>query len=265
MFFPASKIVFFLIQPSTLIVLIVAAGLLLAWHGRSRLGLRLATLGVLLLVVAGLLPLGNVLVLPLEERFRPPAVGPEDGYAGLIILGGFEDGWVSAGRPGLAVNEAAERLTEGVRLARRLPAAKVVYTGGVANLLFAGAEAAGPVGDFLADAGVPRERIVLEGKSRNTHENATFTRALLEPRPGARWLLVTSAYHMPRAMGSFRAAGLEVTAYPVDYRTRGWGDALRPFEGVPAGLARTDLAAKEWIGLLAYRLTGRTGALFPGP
>jgi uncharacterized SAM-binding protein YcdF (DUF218 family) len=99
MFFPASKIVFFLIQPSTLIVLIVAAGLLLAWHGRSRLGLRLATLGVLLLVVAGLLPLGNVLVLPLEERFRPPAVGPEDGYAGLIILGGFEDGWVSAGRP----------------------------------------------------------------------------------------------------------------------------------------------------------------------
>lgn len=68
---------------------------------------------------------------------------------------------------------------------------------------------------------------------------------------------------MPRAVGVFRAAGFDVTAYPVDYRTRGWGDALRPFDSIPAGLARLDRAAKEWIGLLAYALTGRTNALFP--
>ena len=264
MFFPASKIVFFLIQPSTLIVLITALGLVLAWRG-WRNGVGIATAGLVLLVGAGLLPIGNVLVLPLEERFGPPSVSPEDGHAGLIILGGFEDGWVSAGRPGLAVNEAAERLTEGVRLALRLPGAKVVYTGGVANLLLAGAEAAEPVGEFLTDVGVARDGIVLEGKSRNTHENATLTRARLDPAPGSCWLLVTSAYHMPRAMGVFRAAGFDVTAYPVDFRTRGRGDALRPFDSIPAGLARLDLAAKEWIGLLAYRLTGRTDALFPAP
>jgi uncharacterized SAM-binding protein YcdF (DUF218 family) len=264
MFFPASKIAFFLIQPSTLIVLIIAAGLVLAWRGWRK-GLGIATAGLVLLVAAGLLPVGNVLVLSLEERFAPPKVSREDGYAGLIILGGFEDGWVTAGRPGLAVNEAAERLTEGVRLARRLPDAKVVYTGGVANLLFAGAEAAEPVGEYLSDVSIGRQRTVLEAKSRNTHENATFTRAVLDPAPGSRWLLVTSAYHMPRAMGVFRAAGFNVTAYPVDFRTRGWGDALRPFDSIPAGLARLDLAAKEWIGLLAYRFTGRIDTLFPAP
>jgi uncharacterized SAM-binding protein YcdF (DUF218 family) len=265
MFFAASKILFFLIQPSTLIALTIAAGLVLAWRSPSRTGLGVATAGLLLLLGAGLLPVGNLLVLPLEERFPLPQVGTNDGYAGLIILGGFEDGWVSAGRPGLAVNEAAERLTEGVRLAKRLPDAKVVYTGGVGSLLLAGAEAAQPIGDYLTDVGVARERLVLETKSRNTHENATFTRALLDPAPDARWLLVTSAYHMPRAIGVFRAAGFLVTGYPVDFRTRGWGDALRPFDSVPAGLARLDLAAKEWIGLVAYRLTGRTAALFPAP
>lgn len=263
MFFAASKILFFLIQPSTVLVLVLAVGLVLAWCGRRGKGLEIASAGLVLLVTAGLLPIGNLLLMPLEERFPFPTATPEDGFAGLIILGGFEDGWVSAGRPGLAINEAAERLTEGVRLAWRLPDAKVVCTGGVASVLLPGAGAAKPVGDFLADAGIARERIVLEGKSRNTYENATFTRALIDAAPHTRWLLVTSAYHMPRAIGVFRTAGFNVTAYPVDYRTHDWGDLLRPFESVPAGLTRLDLAAKEWIGLIVYRLTGRTHALFP--
>lgn len=267
MFYTVSKVLTFLLQPSTFSVLLVAAGLVaMRWERRRRWGTRLAWLGVAGLFIAGVLPLGNWMVLPLEQRFAdtgdPAADGP---ITGIIMLGGFEDGWVSKGRGGVTLNEAAERLTEGVRLALKHPQARVVFTGGVGGLLSGGTDASGPIGQLLQDWGVARDRIVLEGKSRNTHENALFTRDLVQPKPGERWVLVTSAYHMPRAMGVFRHAGFPVVPYPVDYRTYGPVDGMRLFERLGAGLERTDLAFKEWVGLAAYRLTGRTDELFPGP
>lgn len=265
--FSLSKILGFLAQPSSLIALALLAGLWLMRGGQHRgLGARLAWGSLAALVVCGLLPVGNVLILPLEERFSSvPAPAAGEPLAGIIILGGFEDGWVSAGRGKLAVNESAERLTEGVRLARAHPEAKVVFTGGVGGLFPGGVDATGPVGQYFRDMGVEAGRLVLEGRARNTHENARLTAELVLPVPGERWVLVTSAYHMPRAVGLFRKAGFEVAAYPVDYRTRGAADLLRPFERIPAGLMRLDLAVVEWIGLVAYRMLGRTDALFPAP
>lgn len=265
--FTLAKILALLVQPSSLAVLAILAGLWLTRRGRaSRAGRRLAWGGALALVVGGLTSVGNLVVLPLEQRFAsvpPPA--PSDRVDGIILLGGFEDGWVSSRRSGLGVNEAAERVTEGLRLALRHPEAKVVFTGGVGTLLAPGVEATGPVADFLADAGIARERLILEGRSRNTYENALFTRELVNPAPGERWYLVTSAYHMPRSMGLFRKAGFDVIAYPVDYRTRGPEDSLRLFERIPQGLMRLDLGVNEWVGLIAYRVLGRTDALFPAP
>src|SRR5436189_176106 len=110
--------------------------------------------------------------------------------------------------------------------------------------------------------GIAKERIILEGKSRDTEENARFTKELLQPKPGERWLLVTSAHHMPRSVGVFRAAGFPVEALPVDYRTRGAADILRPFSTLGDGLRRTDTAMREWVGLAIYRMVGRTEALF---
>jgi len=104
-----------------------------------------------------------------------------------------------------------------------------------------------------------------EEQSRNTIENAVLSRLIANPQPGERWILVTSAYHMPRAMAAFRAAGFPIEAYPVDWRTRGPVDALTPFKSVADGLGRTDTAVREWVGLVAYRLSGKTAELFPGP
>lgn len=266
MFYMASKIFWLLAQPSSLCAIAIAIGLLLIAFNRRRAGLWMAGLGLAMLVAAGFLPLGNYLVLPLEERFAGEKL-PEPGakVAGIIILGGFEDGWVSAGRGGLALNEAAERLTEGVRLAKRWPEARVVFTGGVAGLLAGGVTAAGPVGQYLQDVGIDRDRIVLEAEARNTWQNAVNVRALVNPIAGETWLLVTSAYHMPRSVGVFRQAGFEVIAAPVDFRTRDARDLSRPFETIPAGLQRLDLGAREWIGLFAYWLTGRSNALWPAP
>ena len=172
---------------------------------------------------------------------------------------------MTAGRGGLAVNESAERITEGLRLALKHPEAKVIFTGGVGGLLSKDVEATGPVAQFLKDTGIAPDRIVLEGRSRNTYENAVFTRDIVQPKPGDRWYLVTSAYHMPRSIGLFRKAGFDVTAYPVDFRTRGPEDMTRMFERISGGLMRTDLGANEWIGLLAYRTLGRIDDVFPGP
>jgi uncharacterized SAM-binding protein YcdF (DUF218 family) len=96
-------------------------------------------------------------------------------------------------------------------------------------------------------------------------ENAAFSKELAAPKPGERWLLVTSAYHLPRAVGVFRKAGFAVEGYPVDWRTRGPVDALQPFSTLGDGLRRTDTAVREWVGLAIYWLAGHSAELFPGP
>jgi uncharacterized SAM-binding protein YcdF (DUF218 family) len=267
MFYALSKLLGFLLLPSSLIVLMIASGLLLQGsEGWRRIGLRLSASGLALLVVAGLSPVANWSVLPLEERFAPaPGAKPPRDIAGIIILGGFEDGRLSAARGGLALNEAGERITEAVRIAHATPGARVVFTGGVAGMLTSSAPAGEAVRRFLLDLGIAPERILIEGASRTTWENAVLTRDLVKPRPGERWLLVTSAFHMPRSVGTFRKAGFDVTPWPVDFRTVGIEDGTRLHERLSDGLRRLDEASKEWIGLLAYWASGRSSALWPGP
>lgn len=261
-----SRVLFFIVQPSHVAMLLIGLGLLiLLFRARAaRLGKGLVGAGFALLLVLGFSPIGHALLLPLEERF-PRGPVPAETIAGIIMLGGFEDPSVSRARGALMLNESAERLTETVQLARQLPEARVVFTGGAADLLLTGQSAAPAVAAFLEAAGVAPERIVLEGQSRNTYENAMLLRGILHPQPGDQWLLVTSAWHIPRAVGAFRQAGFGVIAWPADYRTRGMGDLGLPFDTMTEGLRRTDLAVREWIGLVAYRLLGRSDAVFPAP
>jgi uncharacterized SAM-binding protein YcdF (DUF218 family) len=181
------------------------------------------------------------------------------------VLGGALGPAMTVARDQAALNESAERITIVAELARRYPKARIVYSGGDGTLRGADPREADLILPVLESFGISRDRIVLENSSRNTYENAAMSKALLDPRPGERWLLVTSAHHMPRSVGCFRRAGFPVEPYPVDWRTRGDGDLLTPFHTLSAGLARTDVAVREWIGLAAYWVTGRSSALFPGP
>jgi uncharacterized SAM-binding protein YcdF (DUF218 family) len=263
-FFVLSKVLGFFALPSNFLITIGLVGLVLLCTRFTRLASWLVVTSIALLAIAGLSPLGNVLLLPLEQRFPPwdPSHGAPDG---IVVLGGALSPEISAARGAVALNESAERITVAVELARRYPNARIIFSGGNAALLReGGVEAAFAVQEFEA-LGIPHERITAEEQSRNTVENAVFSRLLAQPKPGERWLLLTSAYHMPRAMGVFRAAGFPVEAYPVDWRTRGPIDAVEPFASLGDGLRRTDTAMREWIGLLAYRLTGKTAELFPSP
>jgi uncharacterized SAM-binding protein YcdF (DUF218 family) len=264
MFFALSKILGFFAIPSNLVIVLALAGAALVCTRFARAGRRLMIGSVLLLAIIGLSPLGNALILPLEQRFPPwdAARGAPDG---IVVLGGSISPEVSAARNAVALNEAAERVTVVAELARRYPAARIVFSGGNNALVSGQATEAEAALRLFESFGIAPARVIAEDRSRNTVENAVYSKQLAMPKAGERWLLVTSAYHLPRAVGVFRQAGFPVEPYPVDWRTRGPQDALRPFSAVSEGLARTDTAVREWAGLAVYWLTGQSPELFPGP
>jgi uncharacterized SAM-binding protein YcdF (DUF218 family) len=261
-FFALSKILGFFTLPSNLLVMLGLVGLALTATRLARIGRRLAAAALILFAVVGVSPFSKALIKPLEDRFPPwdTSRGPP---VGIVVLGGAIDPDLAAER-GRNLNEGAERVAVIPELARTYPLARIIYSGGNARLGSRGGSEAEYAGALIESFGVPKTRLTLEGRSRNTVENAIYSKALAAPKPGERWLLVTSAYHMPRAMGAFRKAGFEVDAYPVDYRTRGVDDLLS-FDDAASGLRRTDTAAHEWVGLLVYWITGKTSELFPGP
>jgi len=164
----------------------------------------------------------------------------------------------------VALNRAAERMTEAVALSRRYPQARLVFTGANAALLGSANTEAAVARRFFAEMGVDSDRLVFEDRARNTYENALYTRDLVQPRAGETWLLVTSARHMPRAIGCFRRVGWQLVAWPVDYQTAPrlrFDPAIDPL----ANLQMLNDAAHEWAGMLAYWLIGYAAAPFPGP
>jgi uncharacterized SAM-binding protein YcdF (DUF218 family) len=264
MFYHVSKIAWFFATPSNLLACLVLAGLVFVWMGRARIGFRLASGAAAGLMIAGLSPLANVLILPLEDRFAVPQVAPEN-VTGIIVLGGTYDAEVTNLRGQMALNESGERILALAELARRHPQARLIYSGGGSTFTPDSTPEASLVEKTAPALGLDPARIEYERQSMNTYENAVFSKAIAQPRSGETWLLVTSAFHMPRSVGVFRQAGFDVVPYPVDYRTAGARSLMRPFGFVGEGLRRTDIASKEWIGLVAYWLTGKTDALFPAP
>lgn len=264
MFFVTSKIFEFFLAPVhfAIFVCVVGAALLYTrWRGWGR---ALATFGALALLLMAFGPLGDFLAAPLEARFPPP---PDDMPApdGIIVLGGTVDEQLSAERDRPALVDAAERLTAPIALKRKYPSVRIVFTGGSAALHGSRYTEAAAVKRFWRDVGLDNGDILYEDRSRNTYENAIFTRELVQPKQGERWLLVTSAIHMPRSIGIFRKAQFPVIAYPVDYRTNGEVGRLRLPRFATKALGLVEFATHEWVGLVAYWLTGKTDAPFPAP
>jgi uncharacterized SAM-binding protein YcdF (DUF218 family) len=260
MLFILSKIASLLLRPSTLLLLCCLAGLLLGVRRRAARVLLWIGVGGFLAVM--LLPLDQWALLPLEDRFPRPA--PPAHVDGIIVLGGAIMPDMSEDRGIPSLNAAAERMTEGVALARRYPEARLVFTGGTAALIPGRMTEAGAAERLFTALGIPPARLTVEDVSRTTWENAVETRARIQPHPGETWLLVTSADHVARGVGAFRAVGWDVIGWPVGYKS---GHGWRLWLPGPIGtrLAMLDEAVHEWIGLVVYRALGHSSALFPAP
>ena len=264
LFFLLSKLAFFFVPSNLIAVLLIVGAVLLTTRWR-RAGRSLVSIGASLLLLFGLLPFGALLLLPLTERF--PAWENRGGDPdGIVVLGGGGiSPEISFARNTIEVTNSAGRITAAAELAHRFPRARIVLSGGSGNLIDQLALEAPLTARLLESFGVAAERITIENQSHNTAENAAFSYEVAKPKAGERWLLITSAQHMPRAVGCFRNVGFSIEPYPVDWQTGGW--TLRTFliSTVSDGLGRTDVAFHEWLGLVMYWITGRINEPFPGP
>jgi uncharacterized SAM-binding protein YcdF (DUF218 family) len=256
------KLVWAVLQPGNLLLLCLLAGFFLLLRGRRRgeVAIAVASIGFLLLAVA---PIGPAMMLALEERFPRPTALP-DRIDGILVLGGAVDQRLSLAYGETMFGSSVARVLAGVALARHHPEAKLALIGGEGDFFPVGFAESRATSSFVIEEGIPAARIVLEEQSRSTHENAVYAKDLIRPKPSEKWILVSSAYHMPRAVASFRAVDWQVIPYPVDFRVDP-STGLRANFNLLDGLSAATIAGKEWAGLVGYRLLGWTGDLFPGP
>ena len=258
MFFPLSKIIGAFISPLNLICLfLVIGGLLLAF--KKKAGRSYIFVAAVLFILFGIFPTGTNMMVMLERHYDRPAIMP-DWINNVLVLGGTFESDISSARGVPVLNETAERVIETTALMERYPYAIIIFSGGNGHLWDRERQAeTDDMAFYLDHIGVPDDNVLYESESRNTYENIKFSRNLFTPVPYETWVIVTSAYHMPRTMGVIRTLNWpgQIIPYPTDYRTTGRISWIPRPELVLNNLHNADIALHEYAGLLAYQLTGK--------
>jgi uncharacterized SAM-binding protein YcdF (DUF218 family) len=258
MFILLSKFIPAFVYPLSLSLVLLGIASVL---GRRSGWMRALCLGAfLLLLLFSNGAVSNLLLHSLEEQYLQLPIDSVPHAGAIVVLGGgTSSGPARPGQPP-ELNGASDRLLYAARLFRAGKAPLVLFSGGTVRLLdsrFRESEAKA-AGQLLKEWEVPGQVILLENKSRNTRENALFSRVILQRRGISCILLVTSAFHMPRASAAFRNVGFEVTPAPADFQTRDEEGPVLRFFPAPQSLTQSDLALKEWMGLFVYRMRGWT-------
>lgn len=263
MFFVLSKVFWLVAQPLSLVLGSTLIGLVLLLLHRRRSAIAAFGASAALLFLVAYTSLGYVLIQPLEHRFAVPAQPPAT-VSAIILLGGATMARPSTARGIAELNQAGDRLATTFMLSERYPEAQIVLSGGSGMLVGDTESESETMQRFLVGLGVSPDRLMLEGESRNTAENARYTGDMLGAEAGA-ILLVTSAFHMPRSVGIFRQEGIEIVPWPTDYRSAGNQGFELDIANPNQNLETATVAMREWIGLVAYSLTGRTSEFLPAP
>lgn len=252
------EVVWTIFRPSNLLIGCLILSGALFWIDRLKWARALLVISSAAVAAIAILPVSALLYAPLEARFEMPDLPAN--IDGIVVLGGAVNPLITAewGQPSLS--SGAERMTEAVGLAKRYPAAKLLFTGGPWRKR--GLSEADVAQLFFAQQGIEDSRLILESKASSTYENAVFTRELVEPVADETWILVTSAYHMPRSVGTFRKQGWRILPYPVDFKTTEMAWMMWPPD-VGRALAAFDFILREWVSIIWYRLAGRSDSLLP--
>jgi len=264
MTFYINKILWLFVMPGNLLLLLLTFGLLMTASSdttKRAIGQRLSFIVTFVFLLVAIFPVGNWLLLPLENRF--PVLVPTTQISGIIMLAGDEDGALTEKRQTPVVGASAPRYIAFASLARQYPDAKLVFLGST-NAMNPDNEITNRkiAKQVLSGLGLSAEKVIYEDKSRNTNENALFGSIIVKPRPEQRWILVTSAYHMPRAVATFRKAGWNIVPSPTDFRTTGEMSFMPSFE-FGGHLRALNLAIHEYMGLLVYRIMEWSGEVWP--
>lgn len=249
-------------SPDALLVFFILISCLLIWIKAYKKTLILSTILSVIILVITIFPIGSWLVYPLEKRFLPPENLPES-VDGIIMLAGPENILKTAAWQQVELGDGAERYLAFIRLIRIYPEAKAVFTGGSGDLMHQNLKSTLTAKLLLKEQGLDISKIIFESNSRNTYENAIFTQSIIKPLPEEKWMLITSAAHMPRSVGIFSKIGWKIIPFPVDHQT----DRTNLFQltmSFSGNLNQLKNAIREWTGLVAYYITGKTDCLFPG-
>lgn len=263
MFFYLSKIFYFLLHPINAYVFICIIAMGLMWFNWHRSGRWLMSVSTLVLILVTAFPIGIWMRIHLEQRFPQPTSLPAQ-IDGILVLGGAVNPALSVDHNQLILQSTTERLFSFAALAEEYPEAKLIYSGGSGSLTKQELKEADVARVALKRLGMDTDNVIFENQSRNTFENIRLTKKLVTPKVGENWILVTSAQHMPRAMGIARAEGWQMIPYPVDYnfaKQMKLGMSLNFSQG--AGNLYSGLY--EFIGLAMYRLTGKIDEFYPAP
>ncbi len=257
LFFYVAKLAWVLVALDSLLIIWLALGvlcLLLAWQ---RLARWLFTSLLMVCLIIGLFPVGEWLLYSLEKQY-PPMAMPSADIAGVIVLGGGEENAQTAAWQQVNLGSAGERPLALLQMAKRLPdTTPIVFTGGTGKMTAQGMSGAQVMHQLLLDHEINPERIIFESQSRNTVENAVLSKQLVNPQVGDNWLLITSAFHMPRSVAIFCQQNWQVTPYPVDFRSR--KDKLWRLDwDFAKHLKNLNTAYKEWLGIVAYKVAGKS-------
>lgn len=262
-FFWISKLMWIVISPDSLLVLLAIVGVILLYIGSYKKAKAFLGIMVFIMVMIAIFPAGEWLLSPLEKRY---ATNPElpDKVDGVIVLSGAEDPYRSAMWSQVELGGAAERDFAFMRFIRQYPDARHVFTGGTGSMKNQQYKSAHVAKKLFSDLGFDTSKIVFEENSKNTFENVKFSKALVMPKSGETWVLITTSWHMPRSVGIFEKFEWPVIAYPVDHYTDPQ-NLFRVSLNFSKNLYLLKMAVKEWVGLAAYYFTGKTSALLPRP
>jgi len=260
-FFLTSKIIWLLLSPDSLLLLLIISALLFLYYGKIHLAKIILSAVTVIILLISFLPVGEWLLYPLESRFQTNPSLPEK-VDGIIVLSGAEDTLLSHLWNQVELGSAAERDLTFLSLAKRYPEAKLVFTGGTGSLVNQEYKAADVAKKLFEQQGFDTSRIIFERESRNTYENVIYSKKLVNPVKNNNWLLITTGWHMPRSVGIFCKTGWRVIPYPVDHQSRK-DNLLRINFNLSGNLHVLKSSIKEWLGLFAYYLSGKTSTVFP--
>jgi uncharacterized SAM-binding protein YcdF (DUF218 family) len=260
-FFYFSKIIWSVISPDSLFIILLTLCLLLFLFTQKQKAMILLSTLTLSTLLLSIFSIGDWMLYPLENRFQHNPQLPEH-IDGIILLGGAVIADRSVEWQQLETNQFHERLSSFIQLAHLYPEARLVFSGGNASTDENKPTEAKIAAAYFLESGISPDRLFIEDKARNTAENASFSMLLVNPQMNETWIIITTAYHMPRAIGVFCQQNWKAIPFPVDHQTLP-SNLYQPGFSLIAHANNLVLASHEWLGLLAYFLSGKIHHLFP--
>ncbi|MCW8887708.1 MAG: YdcF family protein [Gammaproteobacteria bacterium] len=254
LFFWISKLAWLFVAPDNVLLLMLTLGVILLWFGKLKWSKIVLSVVLLLMLFIALFPVGEWLLYPLESKYSRPELPKR--IDGIIVLSGAENTKLSRSWGTIELNSAAERDISFIALSRRYPQAKLVFTGGSGSMIDQSTKGADIAKMLFLQQGLNIDQIIFERDSRNSYENVIFSHKLVQPHPDEKWLLITTAWHMPRSRGIFCKSHWDVIPYPVDYRTQR-DNLFRVELDFSENLKLLVTGVKEWLGIVAYSLSGK--------